>query len=85
MMTYQHTDPESLEVCLRWHQATVRNAVNGWRALSHWLAAESLIFECDGMYDNADDMRVISDLANQRYLDLMPRRIDDATLSVASA
>jgi hypothetical protein len=66
--------PDYPEICLRWHQATVRNSITAWRAIMTWLAAESMFAACENLHETADSMRVLSDLALQHALDLQPQR-----------
>lgn len=72
MMVQPHTPLSYIELCLRWRQASERKSAMAWRAISHWLAAESRIDHADGLHELAESMRVLSDLAHQHYLDLMP-------------
>ena len=58
------------ELCLRWHQATVRNNLMAWRAMSYWIAAASMTAEVDGKPEEADGLRMLSDLAMQYVADL---------------
>jgi hypothetical protein len=66
------------ELFLRWHQATVRNNLQAWRALSYWLAAESLMAEVDSQPEEAADMGLLSDLAMQYVADLSGNHMEAA-------
>lgn len=63
-----------IEVCLRWNQAMVRNSALGWRAMAHWMAAESMLAKIDDEPERAADTSTLSDLAYRHYLDLMPQQ-----------
>lgn len=71
-MDTQHIPLNLDELCLRWHQATVRNCMLTWHALAYWLAAESLNAEIDYQHQAAADASLLSDLAMQRVQDLAP-------------
>ena len=69
-----NTAPDWNQITARWNQAMNSESAMAWRAITHWMAAEALINEVDGMHDIAASMCTLSDLAHQHYVDLMPRR-----------
>lgn len=64
--------PETLDVVIRWAECEARNSVRCWRALSHVLLAYYRLEFHDNRFTVANDLLMLSELAQQRAIDLAP-------------
>jgi hypothetical protein len=62
----------------RWAHANAREDLRTWRQLSEWIAMHAMTAQVRGQRVVGDDLTTLSDLAWQRYMDLMPVDIEEA-------
>ena len=60
--------PETLDVVIRWAECEARNSVRCWLALSHVLLAYYRLEFHDNRFTVANDLLMLSELAQQRGL-----------------
>lgn len=64
--------PENTE--LRWRSA---NSATQWRCIADWMAAEAIRADINHKpFELQDDLRCLSDVAYQHYLNCLPYRSD---------
>lgn len=71
-MSYPIILSKGIDIINRWRECNAVNSVMAWRALSNVCLAYSRIEVLDNKFCVASDMLTLSELAQQRAIDLAP-------------